>query len=185
MNGPVKKIKVGAGDMSAAESVAPPRGARTESAKSFAVLGAAILEKLCRSGRLSVYAKRALPYVMNTARGKVAVSVMVSTVSGDVERKHMLVPLTSLGTPPMASGHVIVCAFVSKRERERTAGGGVNVKLVGWATADEVRRYVGAETRVNTPLTVAAMPVSALRPIQTLRHYLAPQGAVKKEGENT
>lgn len=185
MNGPVKRIRVPLSDVAAAESVAPPRGARTEGSRTFAVLGAAILEKLCRSGRLSVYARRAVPYVLNTARGRVAVSVMVSTVTGDVAGKHMLVPVTSLAAPPQATDHVIVCAFVSKRERDRTAGGGVNVKLAGWATADEARRYVGAETRVNTPLSVAAVPVQALRPIQTLRHYLAPAGAVKKEGDNT
>lgn len=183
MSGPVVRLRVTPADAAAAEAVRPPRGARTESSRSFAVLGAAILERLCRQGRLSVYARRAVPYVLDTARGRIAVSVMVSAVTGGVAGKHMLVPTTSLATPPMANGHVIVCAFVGKRERERNAGGGTNVRLAGWVTADEARRYVGAKTRVQTCLSVAAVPVAELRPIHALRHYLAPTGASSEKEE--
>ncbi len=172
--GPVKSVRLPKSDMDAAMSVAPPRQARTESSRRFAVMGAAILEKMCRSGGLSVHARRTLPYILDTASGRTALSVMVSAVAGDVATKHMIVPLTSLPAPPGGARHGIVCAFVSKHERTRETNGGLNVKLAGWATAEEVARYARAGTRVASLLEVAAVPVSALRPIQTLRHYLAP-----------
>ena len=172
--GPIKSVRVPKSDLDAAMSVAPPRQARTESSRRFAVMGAAILEKLCRSGRLSVRARHTLPYILDTVRGRTALSVMVSTVSGDLTTKHMVVPRTSLSAPPGVPHHVIVCAFASKHERTREANGGLNVKLAGWATAEEAAGYARAATRVATPIEVAAVPVSALHPIQTLRHYLAP-----------
>lgn len=188
--GPIKSVRVPKSDMDAAMSVAPPRQARTESSRRFAVMGAAILEKMCRSGGLSVHARRTLPYVLDTARGRTALSVMVSTVSGDPATKHMIVPLTSLPPPPGVQHHVIACAFTSKHERTREANGGLNVKLAGWATADEVAKYARAGIRVATRVAVAAVPVSALRPIQTLRHYLAPteprtSGITTQEGDKT
>lgn len=183
MSGPVMKLRVSPTDIASASSVEPPRGARTEASRSFAVLGSAILDQMCRRGRLAVHSRRALPYVLATARGRIAVSVMVSTVAGGTANKHMLVPVSSLATPPMATGHVIVCAFIGKRERDRASGNGVAVRLIGWVTAEEARRYVGAESRVNTRLSVAAVPVSALRPMQALRHYLAPEGASNDKEE--
>ena len=172
--GLIKNVRVPKSDVDAAKTVAPPRFVRTENSKRFAAMGAAILEKLCRSGGLSVRAKRTLPYILNTARGRTAISVMVSTVSGDPSTKHMIVPLTSLPVPPGVVDHVVVCAFVSKHERARETNGGLNVKLVGWATAEETLKYARAGTSVATRVEVASVPVSALRPIQTLRHYLAP-----------
>lgn len=172
--GLIKNVRVPKSDVDAAKTVAPPRFVRTENSKRFAAMGAAILEKLCRSGGLSVRAKRTLPYILNTARGRTAISVMVSTVSGDPATKHMIVPLTSLPVPPGVVDHVVVCAFVSKHERARETNGGLNVKLVGWATAEETLKYARAGTSVATRVEVASVPVSALRPIQTLRHYLAP-----------
>lgn len=182
IQGPIKNVRVPKSDVDAAKAVEPPRFARTESSRRFAVMGAAILEKLCRSGHLSVHARRTTPYILDTARGRTALSVMVSTVSGDPSTKHMLVPLTSLGTPPGVPHHVIVCAFASKHERARESRGGLNVKLAGWATAEEAAGYARASVRVATPVAVAAVPVSALHPIQTLRHYLAP-GHKEKQGE--
>lgn len=173
--GLIKSMRIPMSDVEAAKTVEPPKGAVSESSRRFAVMGSAILEKLCRSGRLAVRARRRAPYIIDTARGPTAVSVMVSAVLGDLTTKHMVVPVTSLQTPPGATGHVIVCAFVSKREKVREENGGLNVKLAGWATADEVGRYVRAATRVATRLEVAAVPVSDLRPIQTLRHYLSPE----------
>ena len=179
--GPIKSVRVPKSDVDAAQSVVPPRFAHTESARRFAVMGAAILEKLCRSGRLAVHAKRTLPYLVDTSRGRTALSVMVSTVSGDPLTKHMLVPLTSLRAPPGVEHHVIVCAFVSKHEHARESRGGLNVKLVGWATAEESAKYARAETRVATRVAIASVPVSELHPIHTLRHYLAPKS--KPQGE--
>lgn len=177
--GPIKSVRVPKSDVDAAKAIAAPRFARTENARRFAVMGAAILEKLCRSGKLAVHAKRTTPYIVDTARGRTALSVMVSTVSGDLSTKHMLVPVTSLDPPPGVANHVIVCAFVSKHERTRESHGGLNVKLAGWATADEARAYVRAATSVATRLEVAAVPVSELHPIQTLRHYLSPRQETK------
>lgn len=137
-------------------------------------MGAAILEKLCRSGRLKVHARRTTPYILDTARGRTALSVMVSTVSGSLATKHMIVPLTSLKPPPGVERHVLVCAFTSKHERTRESRGGLNVALAGWATAEEAAKYARTATRVATPVEVAAVPVAALHPIQALRHYLAP-----------
>jgi len=174
LSGPIKNVRVPKSDVDAAMSVAPPRQARTESSRRFAVMGAAILEKMCRSGGLSVHTRRTLPYILDTARGRTALSVMVSTVSGDPSTKHMIVPLTSLPPPPGVPHHVIACAFTSKHERAREANGGLNVKLAGWATAEEAAKYARAGTSVATRVEVAAVPVSALHPIQTLRHYLAP-----------
>ena len=183
-SGPIKSVRVPKSDVDAAQAVAPPRFARTESARKFAVMGAAILEKLCRSGRLAVHAKRTTPYILDTVHGRTALSVMVSTVSGNLATKHMLVPLTSLPTPPGVPGHVLVCAFVSKHERARESGGGINVKLAGWATADEVRRHALAATMVVTPVAIASVPVAELHPIQTLRHYLAPRQQGDEKCEN-
>ena len=181
--GPIKNVRVPKSDVDAAQAVTPPRFARTENAKRFAVMGAAILEKLCRSGHLSVHAKRTTPYILDTARGRTAVSVMVSTVSGDPSTKHMLVPLTSLGLPPGVTNHVLVCAFVSKHEHARESHGGINVKLAGWATDEETMRYARAVTSVATRVEIAAVPVSSLHPIQTLRHYLSPNKP--QQGEQT
>lgn len=176
--GPIKSVRVPMSDVEAAKAVEPPRTAVTDASKRFAVMGAAILEKLCRSGRLAVRSKRTTPYILDTARGRTAISVMVSTVSGDPATKHMVVPLTSLPPPPGVTQHVLVCAFASKREHVREANGGLNVKLAGWATAKEALGYARVATRVATRVAVAAVPVSALHPIQTLRHYLSPtQGA--------
>lgn len=179
--GPIKNVRVPKSDVDAAQSVSPPRMARTENSRRFAVMGAAILEKLCRSGRLAVHAKRTIPYIINTARGKIALSVMVSTVSGDPTTKHMIVPLTSLSVPAGVTQHVLVCAFVSKHEHARESNGGLNVKLVGWATGEEACKYARATTSVATRVKIAAVPVPDLRPIQTLRHYLAPKN--KQQGE--
>lgn len=173
--GPIKHMRVPKSDVESAQTVAPPRFARTENSRKFAVMGAAILEKLCRSGKLHVHAKRTTPYILDTVNGRTAVSVMVSTVSGDLTTKHMVVPVTSLSPPPGAVNHVLVCAFVSKHEHARESNGGINVKLAGWATADEAAHYVRERTRVASQLEVAAVPVSALHPIQTLRHYLSPK----------
>lgn len=178
--GPIKSVRVPMSDVEAAKAVEPPRAAVTDASRRFAVMGAAILEKLCRSGNLSVRSKRTTPYILDTARGRTAISVMVSTVSGDPSTKHMVVPLTSLPPPPGVTQHVIVCAFVSKREHVREANGGLNVKLAGWATAKEALDYARVATRVATRVAVAAVPVSALHPIQTLRHYLSPT-----QGERT
>ena len=115
-----------------------------------------------------------MPYILDTAKGKTAISVMVSTISGDPATKHMIVPLTSLPVPPGVVDHVIVCAFVSKHERTRETNGGLNVKLAGWATAKETLEYARAGTSVATRVEVASVPVRTLHPIQTLRHYLAP-----------
>lgn len=189
-SGPVKNIRIPKSDVDAAMNVAPPRFAVTDNARRFAVMGAAILEKLCRSGRLKVHARRTTPYILDTARGRTAVSVMVSTVSGSLATKHMIVPLTSLRPPPGAERHVLVCAFTSKRERTRESRGGLNVVLAGWATAEEAAGYARAATRVATPVKISAVPVSALHPIQTLRHYLAPATGgdhltqAKKESEH-
>lgn len=172
--GPIKNVRVPKSDVDAARAVAPPRFVCTENSRRFAVMGAAILEKMCRSGGLSVRAKRTVPYILDTARGKTAISVMVSTISGDPSTKHMIVPLTSLPVPPGVVGHVIVCAFVSKHEKAREENGGLNVKLAGWATAEETLKYARAGTSVATRVEVASVPVAALHPIQTLRHYLAP-----------
>jgi len=172
--GPIKNVRVPKSDVDAAKTVEPPRFVCTENSKRFAVMGAAILEKMCRSGGLSVRAKRTMPYILNTAKGKTAISVMVSTISGDPATKHMIVPLTSLPVPPGVVDHVIVCAFVSKHERTRETNGGLNVKLAGWATAKETLEYARAGTSVATRVEVASVPVRALHPIQTLRHYLAP-----------
>ena len=183
MAGPIKSVRVPLSDVQAANSVEPPRQATSETSRRFAVMGAAILEKLCRSGGLSVHARKRTPYLIDTARGRTAVSVMVSAVSGDLMTKHMLVPMTSLPVPPGAMDHVIVCAFVSKRERTREANGGLNVKLAGWATADEVARHSHEATRVNSGIACASVPVSELRPIQTLRHYLSPNTGGKQDEE--
>ena len=182
--GPIKSVRVPKSDMDAAKAVEPPRFARTENARRFAAMGAAILEKMCRNGALAVRARRTMPYILDTARGKTAISVMVSTISGDPMTKHMIVPLTSLPTPPGVENHVIACAFVSKHEKARETNGGLNVKLAGWATADEVMRYARAGTSVATRVEVAPVPVCDLHPIQTLRHYLAPAGPKEtKTGE--
>ena len=181
--GPITHMRVPKSDVDAATSVQPPRFAHTENSRKFAVMGAAILEKLCRSGKLKIHAKRTTPYILDTSRGRTAVSVMVSTVSGDLATKHMVVPATSLSVPPGVSNHVLVCAFVSKHERARESNGGINVKLAGWATADEARRYMHANTRVATAIEIAAVPVPALHPMQTFRHYLAPKQP--KQGEQT
>lgn len=181
--GPIKSVRIPKSDVDAAQTVAPPRFARTESSRRFAVMGAAILEKLCRSGKLAVHAKRTTPYILDTARGRTALSVMVSTVSGDPNTKHMVVPLTSLGTPPGVPHHVLVCAFASKHEHARESHGGLNVKLAGWATAEETARYARATTSVATRVEIAAVPVSALHPIQTLRHYLSPEQT--QQGDDT
>ena len=173
--GPIKNVRVPKSDVDAAQLVTPPRCARTENSRRFAIMGAAILEKLCRSGNLSVHAKHTTPYILNTAKGRTALSVMVSTVSGDLTTKHMLVPLTSLNVPAGVPHHIIVCAFASKHEHARESHGGINVKLAGWATAEETLKYARAATSVATRVEVAAVPVSALHPIQTLRHYLAPK----------
>ena len=183
--GPIKSVRVPKSDVDAAQAVAPPRFAVTDSSRRFAVIGAAILEKLCRSGNLKIHAKRTTPYILDTANGRTAVSVMVSTVSGDLLTKHMLVPLTSLSPPPGVPHHVIVCAFASKHEKARESRGGLNVKLAGWATAEEAAGYARAATRVATPVEIAAVPVSALHPIQTLRHYLAPGGEEQAKGDTT
>ena len=172
--GPIKAIRVPKSDVDAAATVAPPVFATSDNSKRFAIMGAAILEKLCRSGDLVIHTKRTTPYIIDTVRGRLAVSVMVSAVNGDLSTKHMLVPLTSLGCPPGASEHVIVCAFVSKLERIREKNGGLNVKLAGWATAKEAVAYADVLTRANSRIHVAAVPVVALHPIQTLRHYLTP-----------
>lgn len=172
--GPIKNVRVPKSDVDAAKTVEPPRFVCTENSKRFAVMGAAILEKMCRSGGLAVRAKRTMPYILDTAKGKTAISVMVSTISGDPATKHMIVPLTSLPVPPGVVDHVIVCAFVSKHERTRETNGGLNVKLAGWATAKETLEYARAGTSVATRVEVASVPVRALHPIQTLRHYLAP-----------
>lgn len=172
--GPIKNVRVPKSDVDAAKTVEPPRFVCTENSKRFAVMGAAILEKMCRSGGLSVRAKRTMPYILDTAKGKTAISVMVSTISGDPATKHMIVPLTSLPAPRGVVDHVIVCAFVSKHERTRETNGGLNVKLAGWATAEETAKYARAGTSVATRVEIASVPVSALHPIQTLRHYLAP-----------
>lgn len=172
--GPIKNVRVPKSDVDAARTVEPPRFVCTENSRRFAVMGAAILEKMCRSGGLSVRAKRTMPYILDTAKGKTAISVMVSTISGDPATKHMIVPLTSLPVPPGVVDHVIVCAFVSKHERTRETNGGLNVKLAGWATAKETLEYARAGTSVATRVEVASVPVRALHPIQTLRHYLAP-----------
>lgn len=172
--GPIKNVRVPKSDVDAAKTVEPPRFVCTENSKRFAVMGAAILEKMCRSGGLSVRAKRTMPYILDTAKGKTAISVMVSTISGDPATKHMIVPLTSLPVPRGVVDHVIVCAFVSKHERTRETNGGLNVKLAGWATAEETAKYARAGTSVATRVEIASVPVSALHPIQTLRHYLAP-----------
>lgn len=172
--GPIKNVRVPKSDVDAAKTVEPPRFVCTENSKRFAVMGAAILEKMCRSGGLSVRAKRTMPYILDTAKGKTAISVMVSTISGDPATKHMIVPLTSLPVPPGVVDHVVVCAFVSKHERTRETNGGLNVKLAGWATAKEVLEYARASTSVATRVEVASVPVRTLHPIQTLRHYLAP-----------
>ena len=95
-------------------------------------------------------------------------------MSGDPTTKHMVVPLTSLPAPPGVNNHVIVCAFVSKHEKTREANGGLNVRLVGWATAEETLRYARVATSVATHIAVASVPVPELHPIQALRHYLAP-----------
>lgn len=174
--GPIKSVRVPMSDVEAAKSVTPPRFVRSESSRRFAVMGAAILEKMCRSGGLSVRARKTLPYILDTARGRTAISVMVSTVSGDPATKHMIVPLTSIPAPPGVPHHVIVCAFVSKHERTREANGGLNVKLAGWATGDEVMRHARLGTpRVATSIAVASVPVHELHPIHALRHYLAPE----------
>ena len=178
--GPIKSVRVPLSDVEAAKAVAPPRAAVSDASKRFAVMGAAILEKLCRSGSLAVRSKRTTTYILDTTRGRTAVSVMVSTVSGDPSTKHMVVPLTSLKPPPGVAQHVLVCAFVSKREHVREANGGLNVKLAGWATAEEVLAHRQEATRVATRVEVAAVPVSALPPIQTLRPYLPPP-----QGEHT
>jgi len=172
--GPIKNVRVPKSDVDAAKTVEPPRFVCTENSRRFAVMGAAILEKMCRSGGLSVRAKRTMPYILDTAKGKTAISVMVSTISGDPATKHMIVPLTSLPVPPGVVDHVIVCAFVSKHERTRETNGGLNVKLAGWATAKETLEYARAGTSVATRVEVASVPVRTLHPIQTLRHYLAP-----------
>ena len=180
--GPIKNVRVPMSDVEAAKSVEPPRFARTENAKRFAAMGAAILEKMCRSGSLAVHARKTLPYILDTARGKTAISVMVSTISGDPMTKHMIVPLTSLPVPPGVEHHVIACAFVSKHEKARETNGGLNVKLAGWATAEEVLRYSRANTSVATRVEVAPVPVCDLHPIHTLRHYLSPaKNNAKKE----
>lgn len=174
MNGPIKSVRVPKSDVETASAVIPPRQARTENSRRFAIMGAAILEKLCRSGNLSVYAKRTTPYVLDTTRGRVALAAMVSTVAGDLTSKHMVVPMTSLAAPPGVSETVFVCAFVSKRERTRETNGGINVKLAGWATLEEVAKYARDPARVATRVEIAAIPVSQLHPIQTLRYYLSP-----------
>jgi len=181
--GPIKSIRVPKSDVDAARGVAPPRFARTENSRRFAVMGAAILEKLCRSGHLAVHARRTTPYIVDTARGRIALSVMVSTVAGDPSTKHMLVPLTSLAVPPGVVRHVLVCAFVSKHEHARESRGGLNVKLAGWAIGEEAVKYARAATSVATRVEIAAVPVSALHPIQTLRHYLAPRQKTQGEQE--
>lgn len=180
LSSPIKSVRVPKSDVDAAHSVEPPAFARTPESRRFAVMSAAILEKLCRSGALAVRARKTLPYILDTRRGKVALSVMVSAVSGSLVSKHMVVPLTSIPVPKGVTDHVLVCAFVSKHERTREANGGINVKLAGWATADEVTRHAKNITRVSTVLSVAAIPVPELHPIQTLKHYLSPPD---KQGE--
>ena len=150
--GPIKSVRVPMSDVEAAKSVTPPRFVRSESSRRFAVMGAAILEKMCRSGGLSVRARKTLPYILDTARGRTAISVMVSTVSGDPATKHMIVPLTSIPAPPGVPHHVIVCAFVSKHERTREANGGLNVKLAGWATGEEVMQHARVKGWVDSIL---------------------------------
>jgi len=181
--GPIKNVRVPKSDMDAAKTVAPPRFARTENSRRFAAMGAAILEKMCRSGGLQIRAKKTIPYILDTAHGKTAISVMVSTVSGDPTTKHMVVPLTSLAAPPGVPHHVIVCAFVSKHEKTREANGGLNVRLIGWSTAKEALKYARVATSVATRVAVAAVPVPELRPIQTLRHYLAPEKQYENKTE--
>lgn len=184
LSGLVKNVRVPRSDIEAAKAVSPPRMARTDASRRFAAMGAAILEKMCRTGGLHVRSKRTVPYILDTARGRTAVSVMVSTVSGDIASKHMIVPITSLSAPPGVLNHVIVCAFVSKHERTREANGGLNVRLAGWATAVEAAHYARTATRVATSISVAAVPVSALHPMQTLRHYLAPAAAINQVSTN-
>lgn len=177
--GPIKFVRVPMSDVEAAKRVEPPRLATSEQSRKFAVMGAAILEKLCRSGNLEVRARRTSPYVLNTVRGNTAVSVIVSAVNGDLHSKHMLVPLSSLGKPPGTVRHVFVCAFVSKLERVREKNGGINTMLAGWATDREILASAERTPRIATGIEVAAVPVSALHPIQTLRYYLSP----KQKGE--
>lgn len=184
LSGPVKNVRVPRSDIEAAQDVSPPRMARTDASRRFAAMGAAILEKMCRTGGLHVRSRRTVPYILDTARGRTAVSVMVSAVSGDIASKHMIVPITSLPSPPGVLNHVIVCAFVSKHEKTREANGGLNVRLAGWATAAEAAHYARTATRVATSISVAAVPVSALHPMQTLRHYLSPAELVNKGGTN-
>ena len=185
--GPIKSVRVPMSDIEAAKGVAAPLHATSESSRRFAVMGSAILEKLCRSGNLSVRARRTTPYVLDTHRGKIAVSVMVSAVSGPLATKHMVVPLTSLHPPPGVDELVLVCAFVSKLERVRETHGGLNVKLAGWSTASEAAGYARVPTRVGSRIEVAAVPVSELHPIHTLRHYLSPpqQGDIKCENSSS
>lgn len=183
--GPIKFIRVPMSDVEAAKSVVPPRRATSERSRKFAVMGAAILEKLCRSGKLDVRAKRTSPYILNTMRGRAAVSVVVSAVDGDLATKHMIVPLSALKRPPEAVRHVFVCAFVSKLERVREKHGGLNARLAGWATELEVLKHMEAHPRIDSQIEVAAVPVSDLRPIQTLRHYLAPENKGEGTCENS
>lgn len=182
---PIKAVRVPQSDVDAAASVAAPRLSSGGCSRRFAAMGAAILEKLCRSGGMTVRSRRTTPYILDTARGKVAVSVMVSAISGDPSSKHMIVPMTSLHPPPGVDLHVIVCSFVSKLERVREKNGGLNVKLAGWATSEEVAAHANENTRVNTCLRVAAVPVSELHPIQTLRHYLSPKKKGERKCENS
>lgn len=172
---PLKHVRVPASDVSVAEAIVPPPHVKSEASRKFAVMGAAVLEKLCRSGGLDVVSRRTTPYLVSTPRGHVAISVMVSAISGDPATKNIIVPVTSLCRPRGSVDHVFVAAFVSKYERVRTRRGGVETCLAGWMTEDGLRAHA-ARSRVFSALRIITVPVARLYTMDTLRDYIMCTG---------
>lgn len=167
----LKHVRVPMSDIDAAKGVAPPRQAKTEQSAKFAAMGAAILEKLCRSRGLRIHRKNTTPYIVDTPNGRVAISVMVSAIIGDPATKHMIVPATSIGTVRGVKHHIVVCAFVSKFERIRSRNGGLDTCLAGWALADELAS-LSENCRVHSSIRVISVPVSRLRRMDSLQGFI-------------
>lgn len=176
----IRRVRIPGSDVASADAIATPPHVKTARSRRFAVLGAAILEKLCRSSGMTVLSRKTTPYVIATPRGNVAVSVVVSSIRGDPASKHVIIPCTSMRSPRGVVDHVFVAAFVSKGSDE-TMSSGVDTNLAGWIPLGEVRRRASCSGRITSRLSIVTVPVRDLYGMNSLREYV--YGDKKKEDD--
>lgn len=176
----IKRVRITGSDIASAGAIENPAHARTDRSRRFAVIGAAILEKMCRHAGMSVVSRRTTPYVISTPRGNIAVSVMVSAIRGDAASKHVIIPCTSLRSPRGVVDHVVVAAFVGKGADENMSAG-VETRLAGWIPIGDVRALSDGGGRIASRLSVMTIPVRKLRAVDELRKYVYGENNDSKE----